>query len=214
MRNRLETTAVSTENSIDFHRSFQSCVSRLTRETQKALGELFELTAVRLVRLAMSVTGNQMDAEDAVQGAFSRISGKPKLLVNADAPWPYLIRVVRNESLRIVQKRRTSSLGEMDTQCRRNTAEFMVQREETAERVQRILQTLPKAQYEVVILKHWEELTFAEIAEVLEKSQNTVASRYRYAMEKLQRSLEPIVLERNDTAQKTKKQAAAVQVPR
>ena len=38
-----------------------------------------------------------------------------------------------------------------------------------------------------------EELTFAEIAEALGLSQNTVASRYRYAMEKLQRSLEPLI---------------------
>ena len=59
--------------------------------------------------------------------------------------------------------------------------------------VRRVLQSLPKSQYEVVILKHWEELTFAEIAEALGLSQNTVASRYRYAMEKLQRSLEPLI---------------------
>jgi len=148
---------------------------------------------MRLVRLATGVTGSQADAEDAVQGAFSRIARKPQLLVRADAPWPYLIRAVRNESLRIIQKRRTSSLGEMDTQCGQDTAEFLAQREETADHVQRILRTLPKPQYEVVILKHWEDLTFAEIADVLGKSQNTVASRYRYAMEKLQRSLEPIV---------------------
>jgi RNA polymerase sigma-70 factor (ECF subfamily) len=52
---------------------------------------------------------------------------------------------------------------------------------------------LPSEQSEVVILKHWEDLTFAEIAEVLGISQNTVASRYRYAMEKLQRALEGVV---------------------
>ena len=68
----------------------------------------------------------------------------------------------------------------------------MVQ-EETADTVRRILKSLPQSQYEVVILKHWEDLTFAEIAEALGLSQNTVASRYRYAMEKLQRSLEPLV---------------------
>lgn len=136
-----------------------------------------------------------MDAEDAVQGAYSRIAGKPKLLARADAPWPYLIRAVRNEAIRILQKRRASSLGEIDAQSAQDSAESLLQREETAERVQRILKSLPKAQYEVVILKHWEELTFAEIADVLGKSQNTVASRYRYAMEKLQRSLEPVVQE-------------------
>jgi RNA polymerase sigma-70 factor (ECF subfamily) len=56
-----------------------------------------------------------------------------------------------------------------------------------------VLRSLPPEQLEVVILKHWEDLTFAEIAESLNLSQNTVASRYRYAIEKLQRSLEPIV---------------------
>lgn len=184
---------MTNHHSQNFHRQFRSCVDLLARDTQRALGALFDLAAVRLVRLAMTVTGNQADAEDAVQGAFSRIAGKPLLLVRADTPWPYLIRTVRNEALRILQKRKTSSLGERDTACGQETAEFLMQREETVEAVQRILRSLPRAQFEVVILKHWEDLTFAEIAEVLGKSQNTVASRYRYAMEKLQRSLEPLV---------------------
>ena len=184
---------MSPESTTEFHQRFRACVGRLTRDTQNALGEMFDLVAMRLVRVSTAITGNQSDAEDAVQGAFSRIASKPVLLAKADSPWPYLIRTVRNESLRIIQKRRTSSLGDMDTQCGQDTTEFMIQREETADHVQRILRTLPKAQYEVVILKHWEDLTFAEIADVLGKSQNTVASRYRYAMEKLQRSLEPII---------------------
>jgi len=73
------------------------------------------------------------------------------------------------------------------------SAEAQIVHEETADSVRRILKSLPKSQSEVVILKHWEELTFAEIAEALDLSQNTVASRYRYAMEKLQRSLEPLM---------------------
>ncbi|MEZ6129100.1 MAG: sigma-70 family RNA polymerase sigma factor [Planctomycetaceae bacterium] len=190
-----------TNPSIDFHRQFRCCVDLLTHDTQRALGDLFDLVAVRLVRLATTVTSNQADAEDAVQGAFSRIAGKPRLLAQADTPWPYLIRTVRNEALRILQKRRTSRLGDRDTACGQDTAEFLFQREETAETVQRILRTLPRPQYEVVILKHWEDLTFAEIADVLGKSQNTVASRYRYAMEKLQRSLEPLVQEQQTASQ-------------
>lgn len=196
---------MSTSTNTEFHRDFRQCVSRLTQDTQVALGQLFDLTAMRLVRLATGIAGNQSDAEDAVQGAFSRIAAKPRLLQQADSPWPYLIRTVRNETLRIIQKRRTKSLGEMDTQCGHDTAEFLIQREETADHVQRVLRTLPKPQYEVVILKHWEELTFIEISEVLGKSQNTVASRYRYAMEKLQRSLEPIVQEQPPVQEKSQK---------
>jgi RNA polymerase sigma-70 factor (ECF subfamily) len=41
----------------------------------------------------------------------------------------------------------------------------------------------------VVVLKIWEAMTFAQIAEVLEASPNTVASRYQYAIAKLSRRL-------------------------
>ena len=42
---------------------------------------------------------------------------------------------------------------------------------------------------EVVTLKVWSGLTFAQIGEVLKISHNTAASRYRYALELLQRDL-------------------------
>ena len=177
----------------NFQQEFELRVKQLAREPQAALASMFDLAAMRLVRFATGITKSQDDAEDAVQSAFSRIAAKPKLLMKATYPWPYFIRTVRNEALRVLQKRRTTSLGEFDTQCGTDTAELLVQREETADWVQRILRSLPNNQSEVVILKHWEELTFAEIADVLGKSQNTVASRYRYAMEKLYRSLEPLV---------------------
>mgnify|MGYP001821889115 CR=1 FL=1 len=184
---------MSADNSNDFQQAFLRAVKQLTRNPCAALEKMFDLSAQRLVRLAMTITGNQQDAEDALQAAFSRIAARPKLLARADLPWPYLIRTVRNEALRIVQKKRHAHLGDFDRSGNQQTADEVFQREETAERVRRILKSLPAPQYEVVILKHWEDLTFAEIAEALGKSQNTVASRYRYAMEKLQRSLEPVL---------------------
>jgi RNA polymerase sigma-70 factor (ECF subfamily) len=43
-----------------------------------------------------------------------------------------------------------------------------------------------------VHLKLWEEMTFAQIAEALEISPNTAASRYRYGLDKLQTLLRPL----------------------
>ncbi len=53
------------------------------------------------------------------------------------------------------------------------------------------VERLPGEQREIVILKIWNELTFAEIAEILEISPNTAASRYRYALGALRKSLQP-----------------------
>ena len=58
------------------------------------------------------------------------------------------------------------------------------------ERLDRALRALPPKQREVIAMKIDGELTFAQIGAVLGVSPNTAASRYRYALEKLRRSLE------------------------
>ena len=60
-----------------------------------------------------------------------------------------------------------------------------LEREEQYRSVWRALRRLPSEQSEVVVLKIWEEMTFAQIGTILDISANTAASRYRYAMEKL-----------------------------
>jgi RNA polymerase sigma-70 factor (ECF subfamily) len=50
---------------------------------------------------------------------------------------------------------------------------------------------LPNEQREVLLMKLWNELTFAEIASALGISQNTAASRYRYALSALKRNFIP-----------------------
>jgi RNA polymerase sigma-70 factor (ECF subfamily) len=57
------------------------------------------------------------------------------------------------------------------------------------------LSTLPTEQAEVVVLKIWEDMTFAEIGKVLDVSTFTAASRYRYAMKKLTYKLSPAFVE-------------------
>ena len=51
------------------------------------------------------------------------------------------------------------------------------------------LDLLPVEQREVLVMKIWNDLTFAEIASALEISQNTAASRYRYALVALKKNL-------------------------
>ena len=53
------------------------------------------------------------------------------------------------------------------------------------------LDRLPHDQREVLVMKIWNELTFAEIASALGISQNTAASRYRYALAALKKIFQP-----------------------
>ena len=57
--------------------------------------------------------------------------------------------------------------------------------------VEQALRSLPAEQQEVVTLKEWGGLTFAEIASALEIPPGTAASRYRLALARLKETLLP-----------------------
>jgi RNA polymerase sigma-70 factor (ECF subfamily) len=159
-----------------------------------ALGSLFDLVGPRLVRYAQTVLRNAPDAEDAVQAAVIRLAQHPEALASAEMPWAYCLRVVRNEAVRLLTKHRpTSALSEQHLTAPRRR--WSIEEEELRQQVLASIQRLPAEQAEVVVLKVWENLTFAEIAAVTGERPNTVASRYRYALEKLERSLESVAQE-------------------
>ena len=64
--------------------------------------------------------------------------------------------------------------------------------EETAIALQSALQMLPDEQREIVVLRMWGQLSFAEAAEVAAVSPNTAASRYRYGLAKLKEIWKPL----------------------
>ncbi len=168
------------------------CVERLTESGVAALGGLFDLTSQRLVRYATAITRNQHDAEDAVQAALVQVAKRLQKFCLVEQPWPYLLRIVRNEALLIARrKKRLTLLGNLTDLFTRRLVD-QVEMEETFRAVWSALRSLPTEQAEVVVLKIWEAMTFAQIAEILEISPDTVASRYRYAMQKLAQKLQPI----------------------
>ncbi len=164
----------------------RECAERIVESREAALSGLFDLTSLRLVRYATTITRNQHDAEDAVQTTLVKVSGSPGVLLHAASPWHYLLKMVRNEALGILRTKKRwgflGSLSDLLTRCSVDDYDH----EETHRQVWLALRSLPSEQCEVVVLKIWEELTFAQIGEVLEVSSATAASRYRYALEKLE----------------------------
>lgn len=159
---------------------------RLVESREAAIAGLFDLTATRLLRFATAITRNQHDAEDALQTALVKVAADGKKLLHAEQPWPYLLKMVRNESLLVLRRRK-------NTRLQGDASDLLIQvsvderpSEETYRQIWLALRELPREQSEVVVLKIWEELTFAEIAELLDTSLATAASRYRYALQKLE----------------------------
>ncbi|HEY3968890.1 MAG TPA: sigma-70 family RNA polymerase sigma factor [Planctomycetaceae bacterium] len=177
---------------VPFPARVKHCAGELAQRGVSALSELFDLVGPRSVRYAQALTRNQHDAEDALQAAFVRMALYPKAMIEARHPWAYLLKIVRNEALKIAQKKRAEDWLAMVTEAWKDEPQVDF---EAQQLVRHALDKLPPSQSEVVVLKIWEGMTFAEIADVLGESPNTAASRYRYALQKLSQYLQPLAAE-------------------
>ncbi len=103
----------------------------------------------------------------------------------------YLFTALRRAAGRSAERRaRGPVLSEAAVEAAAAAEQPRDDRGPCGERLQRALLALPPEQREVVLLKTDGELTFAQIAEVIGASTNTAASRYRYALEKLRKTME------------------------
>ena len=57
-------------------------------------------------------------------------------------------------------------------------------------KVRELIKLLPKEQQEVLVLRHYGDLSFKEISEITQVSINTALGRMRYALQNLRRMIE------------------------
>ncbi len=120
-------------------------------------------------------------AEDVVQQVFLR-------LLRFEEPAPqfplaYAYRAVRNASLNLRRNRQHEvELPEEETWL---THSSPASKPEETLALQKVLCALPSEQQETVFLRVWSGMTLQEIAIATDTPLNTVASRYRYALDKL-----------------------------
>jgi RNA polymerase sigma-70 factor (ECF subfamily) len=150
-------------------------------------GRLYDQYGASLYRYALVVLADRAAAEDAVHQVFASLivlmGRESTALENAEH---YLRRAVRNECYSALRR---STRGES---VARSPGGTLLQARVAADdkpderiAIERALVALPADQREVVHLKVYEGMTFQEIATHTGESINTIASRYRYALEKM-----------------------------
>ncbi|MBL7221801.1 MAG: sigma-70 family RNA polymerase sigma factor [Phycisphaerae bacterium] len=143
-----------------------------------------------LVLLARQWTESHAEAEDVVQDAFVRFWPKRASARDARA---YLYSCVRSAAMdrrRSDARRRRREELARPADNEENLFEHTLEQDERREAIEKTLRSLPDEQKEVVIMKIWGQLTFQGIGQALAISANTAASRYRYALTSLRKSLQ------------------------
>lgn len=129
------------------------------------------------------------EAEDVLQEVFIKIARKRLQIAKSENIRGYLYRISRNEGLDWIRKQKRG------VEIKMSESDWITVKEEEKEvhsginNMERALSRLPEDQRIVVVMKTIQELTFREISESLEISENTTASRYRYGIEKMKQLL-------------------------
>lgn len=155
----------------------------------------FDQIAPNLVLYARQLTPSAADAEDVVQMAFVRWWRRFPDGDTENVPLLYAaVRTIALDQRRSDTRRAKRELVSEITLMHEDAPVFdpSPEKKETAAIVTEALSKLPEEQREVVTLKLWGGLTFQEIATALGISINTVAGRYRYALNALQKQLAPL----------------------
>jgi RNA polymerase sigma-70 factor (ECF subfamily) len=154
-----------------------------TRLTPGEVKSLYQKHGATLVGYACSCGLDHASAEGVVHQLFLKMLGETAFV--PQAPIAYLFRATRNASLNMRRDRhRETDLPDTEpwfTHSHGGHDEVLS--------LQKALRELPEEQREAVFLKVWSGMTLQEISEATETPLNTVASRYRYALEKLREHL-------------------------
>jgi len=160
----------------------------------EAFEALYDRFGRRLYRAAWGVLGSPQEAEDAVQDVLLAVVRSRERLADVRDLTAYLFASLRRAAGRLAARRARQPVAAhaLVQEVADASAEAAAGRPDEgphADRLRQALGRLPPEQREVIALKIDGELTFAQIADVLGVSINTAASRYRYALQKLRRSL-------------------------
>lgn len=147
------------------------------------VGTLYAEYGTGLYRYALMILADRGDAEDTIHQVFAAVLSDRGF--QPDTAREYLRSAVRNAAYSMLRHRRVVRakghllLEPASPDC--SPAERLALTD--------ALRHLPAEQREAVHLHVYEGLTFKEAAAVTGESANTVAARYRYALEKLRREL-------------------------
>jgi RNA polymerase sigma-70 factor (ECF subfamily) len=159
----------------------------------QAIGQLVDRWQAKVQRLCYRLCGRWEDAEDLTQETFSRlVETRARYRPTAKfSTYLWTIALNRCRDWARQQRRRKRLVDQGQYLLSRFGDDLAGEGSELYDGVQAALQQLKPAHREIVVLRHYEELKFHEIAELLQIPRGTVASRMATALKLLAEYLKP-----------------------
>jgi RNA polymerase sigma-70 factor, ECF subfamily len=152
-------------------------------------GRLYDAYGASLYRYALMILASREGAEDVIQQVFAALLYARRRRIDDEER--YLRRAVRNACYSALRHQKVRRGRNADDTLLEVAAEAPAVSEEDRIALAEAIRELPPDQREVIHLHIFEGRTFKDVAEMTGEPLNTIASRYRYALEKLKATLTP-----------------------
>ena len=157
------------------------------RDAQRAI---YAQTSDRVYRLLLRMTGNPDDAFDVAQETYLKVFANIHRFEGSSGLTTWIYAIALNEARQFLRrnKRRTNSL--------RLTSAMPDHADETQENtvaaidIREALAQLPDLEHSLIVLRHFDHLSYAEMARILGKPEGTIASSLNRARRQLRNLLE------------------------
>ena len=171
------------------------------RRCRRGSPEAFEVFVNRYMKdayyIALGLVGNQEDALDLSQEAFARAFRNIKHIKPDRKFFPWFYQILKNLCISHLRKRKYRQAASLDAEGCPEAAdtndcfspEAVARRNEIKDKVWQAISKLDEKHREVIILRHFQNMSYEQIAEALFCNKGTVTSRLYYARKRLEELL-------------------------
>ncbi|MFD2582430.1 RNA polymerase sigma-70 factor [Pedobacter vanadiisoli] len=162
---------------------------KLSQGDRKAYVTIYDRYYSLLYLYAFKKLGNREEAKDIIQEIFISLWEKHREITFDVSLSSYLYRSVRNRALNIfahreVEKKYLDSLQDFLVQ-HHQSADYLVRENDIAELIAREIENLPPSMRKIFLLSRNEHLSYKQIAEALNISEETVRTQMKRALKTL-----------------------------
>ncbi|PJJ48773.1 RNA polymerase sigma factor [Hymenobacter chitinivorans] len=176
---------------------------------EDAFALLLDRHKSRVFTTIMLIVRDEDVAEDLLQDTFIKAIHTMKSgRYNEEGKFSsWICRIAHNLAIDFFRREKRSPLLNLDTTSHafnslslaEEGADATITREETHARLRELIQDLPAVQKEVLIMRHYGDMSFQEIADATGVSINTALGRMRYALINLRKKMaaQPVFYDQN-----------------
>lgn len=164
---------------------FEECIRAMNRGDRDGLKEVYEEYVSYIYGIVRALLHNKEEAEDITGDFFVRLWEKSDTYKPGGGHKGWMATIARNMAVDYIRKHKREEFSE--TVSEKESDENVEQQVLADISINEALATLKESERKVVHLKIMGELTFKEIAEILNQPMGTVTWHYNQAIKKLRR---------------------------